>query len=253
MPACGPGEGREAGRAGSPSHVRMRQASALRALRALRFVVGFARVPMGSPFHEKLCLVPAPLKRMKTSPVFVSLFVLSLVVAGPLVAGAEQAPKAEEKEKEKQAAAEAVTEAGFKLMEAERLGKLRYEMKAKEVVELCGKAASKGKVELWEAVGLHVQEWKYPELGLELQMSAEKKGGEQSVFMISATKPCKLATTRGIHLGSTEKEVVEAYGELKGEESEPGKTFVAGSMVGGVIFTFKDDLVVEIFIGAASE
>ncbi|OYW71900.1 MAG: hypothetical protein B7Z37_26495 [Verrucomicrobia bacterium 12-59-8] len=198
----------------------------------------FVRASMGSDLHEKLCFVPNTFKRMKTSPAIVSLFVLSLV-AGPLVRGAEQGPKS--------------AEAGFKLMEAERLGKLRYEMKAKEVVELCGKAASKGAVELWEAVGLHMQEWKYSALGLELQMSAEKKGGEQSVFMISATQPCKLATTRGIQIGSTEKEVVKAYGELKGEETEPGKTFVAGSMVGGVIFTFEDGKVVEIFIGAAAE
>lgn len=187
---------------------------------------------------------------MKTFLVIAGLFVLSLV-AGPLVSGAEPAPKAEEKEK--QSAAEALTEAGFQLMKNERLGKLHYEMKAKDVVELCGKAATKGPVENWEAVGLYVQKWEYPQLGLELQMSSEKKGGEQSVFMIRAAKPCKLVTTRGIQLGSTEKEVVKAYGELKGEESEPGKTFVAGSTVGGVIFTFKEEKVVEIFIGAAAE
>ena len=108
-------------------------------------------------------------------------------------------------------------------------------------------------MENWEAAGLYVQQWDYPELGLVLHMAAEKKDGVQTVFMIKATKRCKLSTTHGIKIGSTEKEVVKAYGDLRGDESEAGKTFIAGSTVGGVIFGLKEGKVVEIFIGAASE
>ncbi len=185
---------------------------------------------------------------MKSSPVILSLFLFSLVPS-PLVSGADQAPKAEEK----RPTADEQTEAGFKLMKTELLGKLRFEMKAKEVVGIYGKATSQGAVENWEGVGLYVQQWNYPALGLELQMAAEKKNGEAKVYMIKATQACKLVTTRGIHIGSSEKEVAKAYGDLKGDESEAGKTFVAGSTVGGVIFTFKEGKVVEIFIGAGSE
>jgi hypothetical protein len=185
---------------------------------------------------------------MKSSPVILSLFLFSLVGC-PLVSGAEQAPKAEEK----RPTADEQTEAGFKLMKTELLGKLHFEMKAKEVVGIYGKATSQGTVENWEGVGLYVQQWNYPALGLELQMAAEKKNGEAKIYMIKATKACKLVTTHGIKIGSTEQEVAKAYGDVKGDESEAGKTFVAGSTVGGVIFTFKDGKVSEIFIGAGSE
>lgn len=182
---------------------------------------------------------------MKSSFVILGLFIFA-VVATPLVLGAEKEP-------EKRPTADEQTEAGFQLMKTELLGKLRFEMKASEVVKAYGKATTRGKMENWEGVGLYVQQWDYPELGVELQMAAEKKDGVQTVYMIKATKRCKLSTTHGIHIGSTEKEVVEAYGKLRGEESEAGKTFIAGSTVGGVIFGIKEGKVVDIFIGAASE
>ncbi|MHB1080671.1 MAG: hypothetical protein ACYC67_14805 [Prosthecobacter sp.] len=182
---------------------------------------------------------------MKTSFVILSLFICA-VVAAPLVLGAE-------KTEEKRPTADEQTEAGFRLMKTELLGKLRFEMKASEVVKAYGKPTAKGKMENWEGVGLYVQPWYYPELGVELQMAAEKKDGVQTVYMIQATKRCRLSTTHGVRIGSTEKEVVEAYGKLRGDESEAGKTFVAGSTVGGVIFGFMEGKVVSIFIGAASE
>ncbi len=174
-----------------------------------------------------------------------SLFILAVVTAS-LVLGAEQAP-------EKRPTADEQTEAGFQLMKMELLGKLRFEMKASEVVKAYGKATTRGKMENWEGVGLYVQQWDYPELGVELQMAAEKKDGVQTVYMIKATKRCKLSTTHGIKIGSTEKEVVKAYGKLRGDESEAGKTFIAGSTVGGVIFGMEEGKVDSIFIGAASE
>jgi hypothetical protein len=41
--------------------------------------------------------------------------------------------------------------------------------------------------------------------------------------------------------------------EYQKEESETGKTFVAGSIYGGVIFGFKKGKVTQIFIGSAAE
>ncbi|MBN8422340.1 MAG: hypothetical protein J0L73_25720 [Verrucomicrobia bacterium] len=182
---------------------------------------------------------------MKSSFVILGLFIFA-IVAAPLISGAEQAEK-------KRPTADEQTEAGFKLMKTELLGKLGFEMKGSEVVKNYGKAPKQGAVENWEGAGLYVQQWDYPELGLELQMAAEKKDGVQTVYMIKATERCKLSTTHGIKIGSTEKEVAKAYGTLRGDESEAGKTFIAGSTVGGVIFSFKDGKVAEIFIGAASE
>ena len=72
--------------------------------------------------------------------------------------------------------------------------------------------------------------------------------------MITAVAPSKLATARGITIGSTEDAVKKAYGSVRDKEnSEAGKTFVAGSIYGGVIFRFEGGKVSEIFIGASAE
>ena len=134
------------------------------------------------------------------------------------------------------------------------LGKLKLGLSADEVIKTLGKPASKGKDVEWEAIGEFVQEWKFPDQGINLNMTSAKKGGAKKVLMITATAPSKLATARGITIGSPEAAVKKAYGSVRDEEqSVAGKTFVAGSVYGGVIFQFKDGKVSEIFIGAAAE
>ena len=66
--------------------------------------------------------------------------------------------------------------------------------------------------------------------------------------------PSTLKTLRGIGIGSAEKDVTSAYGELRDDEmSVAGESFVAGSVYGGVIFDFRDGKVSRIFLGAAAE
>lgn len=99
-----------------------------------------------------------------------------------------------------------------------------------------------------------MQEWRFKKLGLQLSLASEKKGGAKSVLSITTEAPCSLATERGIRIGSTSTEVTRAYGDVRDkEQSEPGKTFVAGSIYGGVIFSFTGGKVSQIFIGAAAE
>lgn len=141
-----------------------------------------------------------------------------------------------------------------KFLEGEALGKLALGLKVDKVAELIGKPDSKGKDVLWEATGEWVQEWRFDSHGLKLNMASENKGGAKSVISITATRPCKLATARGIQIGSTEAEVLKIYQNVQDkEQSEAGKTFVAGSIYGGVIFTFREGKVTQIFIGAAAE
>lgn len=136
----------------------------------------------------------------------------------------------------------------------ESLGALALDRKQDEVIKLLGKPASKGKDVEWEAIGEWVQEWKFPDQGIVLQMASEKKGGRKTVLSITAVPNCTLATARGIRIGSTEAAVRKAYGPLEDkEQSETGKRFVAGSVYGGVIFLFDGGKVSEIFIGAAAE
>ena len=141
-----------------------------------------------------------------------------------------------------------------KWVEKEALGKLKLGQKAVEVAALVGKPDSKGKEVEWEAIGDWVQEWRFKSQGLTLNMASKSKGGARTVLTIAAMAPCKLATARGIRIGSTIAEVTKAYGKVQDkEQSDSGKTFVAGSVYGGVIFTFSSGKVSQIFIGAAAE
>jgi hypothetical protein len=141
-----------------------------------------------------------------------------------------------------------------KWLENEALGKISLGRKAADLTPLIGTPESKGKESEWDAIGEWVQEWRFKSHGLVLNMSSKSKGGAKSVLTITATAPCKLATARGIHIGSTIADVTKAYGNIQAkEESVPGKTFVAGSVYGGVIFTFTDGKVSKMFIGAAAE
>lgn len=141
-----------------------------------------------------------------------------------------------------------------KLLEGEFLGKITLGQKADQLLALLGKPEGKDKDTLWEATGEWVQEWRFDAQGLRLNMASEAKGGAKKVSSITATRPSKLATARGIQIGSSEAEVRKAYQNVEDkEQSIVGETFVAGSIYGGVIFTFKEGKVVSIFIGAAAE
>ncbi len=141
-----------------------------------------------------------------------------------------------------------------KWLENEALGKISLGRKAAELKALIGTPESRGKETEWDAIGEWVQEWRFKSHGLVLHMSSKSKGGAKSVLTITATAPCQLTTARGIHLGSTIAGVTKAYGSVQDkEESMSGETFVAGSVYGGIIFTFTDGKVSKIFIGAAAE
>jgi hypothetical protein len=136
----------------------------------------------------------------------------------------------------------------------ESLGKITLGQKEAALLQLLGKPGSKGKETLWEATGDWVEEWKFPAHGLDVAMASRKKGGAKTVASITATSNCKLATARGIAVGSSLAAVRKAYGEVESKaESRPGESFVAGSIYGGVIFTLKNGKVTGIFIGAAAE
>jgi hypothetical protein len=146
------------------------------------------------------------------------------------------------------------SDAGFKLMQSESLDGLTLGMKAASLTKLLGKPEKTGKEENWEATGEWVQRWSWTKLGVTAQMSSKKKGGAKTLLAVTLTAPSERATRKKIRIGSTEAEVVAAYGALRDKEtSEAGKTFVAGSPYGGLIFHFTKGKVSEIFLGAAAE
>ncbi|HSJ03532.1 MAG: hypothetical protein ACAI34_02530 [Verrucomicrobium sp.] len=147
-----------------------------------------------------------------------------------------------------------LAEKGMALMKTESLDGIRLEMPQSEVLKALGKPAKKGQDIEWEAIGEFVQEWRFPDHGLVLNMTSIKKGAAKTVFSVALIPPGKQGTKKGIHLGSTEAEVGKAYGALRDpDSSEKGKTFVVGSLYGGLVFTFEKGKVVGIFLGASAE
>jgi len=141
-----------------------------------------------------------------------------------------------------------------KMFEDESLGNLKLGQEKDAVSKFLGKPDSKGEEVHWEAIGAWVQDWEFSQQGLTLAMSSEKKGGSKIILNITAESPCKLATSRGITINSTDADLTKAYRDVRNKEaSTPGKLFVAGSIYGGTIFNLKDGKVVQIFIGAAAE
>ena len=146
----------------------------------------------------------------------------------------------------------AATEA---MLRGESLGALHLRLGEKAVLELLGKPEKQGKLVLQGADGEYVQEWEYPAKGLRLTMSAgAKKTGPKSIVHLTASAPCALATKRGVKIGSAEAVARKAYAPFLDRESpaEPG-TLVAGSVYGGIIFTFTSGKVSRIFFGASAE
>jgi hypothetical protein len=136
----------------------------------------------------------------------------------------------------------------------ERIGKLHIGLSAKEVKQIIPGQPARGPEEFWGADGQYHQEWQYPDGGITLGMVSKKKGGLKSLESLAITKPSLLQTQRGIRIGSTEAEVVEAYGRfLNTEDSKPGELLVAGSIFGGVMFDLQQGKVNRIFLGAAAE
>lgn len=140
------------------------------------------------------------------------------------------------------------------LLKTESLGAFKDGTPAAAVTKALGDPAKKSADQKEEATGDWVQTWSYPAQGLKLTMASAKKGGVKTISTITAGGACKLATARGIKIGSSLAEVSKAYGDVESkEDSQKGKSFVAGSIYGGVIFTLKDGKVSEIFLGAAAE
>lgn len=139
-------------------------------------------------------------------------------------------------------------------LEKEQIGSLRLDQPAAEVLKRVGSAPVKGKDELWAATGDWIQSWTWKKLGLKIDMASTEEGGKKQVRSITVTAPSNLKTTRGAGIGTPEAEVRRRYADVADPDSRGEKdSFVAGSVYGGVIFTFRGGRVSRIFMGAAAE
>ena len=147
---------------------------------------------------------------------------------------------------------------GDDLLASESLGGIKIGQEEKDLKAILGKSKiKKSESQLEGATGEYIQTWTCEEKGLSLRISSgESKKGAQHVSGFTADAKCPLATNKGIKIGSTKAEVLKAYGKLEDKENKAAAgadSFVAGSIYGGIIFTFKGDKVSEIFFGAGAE
>lgn len=132
-------------------------------------------------------------------------------------------------------ATRAQDDAVTKMAKEESLGDLKIELAEKELIKLLGKPESVGKVTREEGDGAFVQVLKYPSKGLEVTVSAEKKTGPRTVSKFSAGAGCKLATKKGITVGSSVSDVQKAYtGFVRNDSSD--EQIVVGSIYNAVFF-----------------
>lgn len=141
------------------------------------------------------------------------------------------------------------------LLSREKIGELALGLPAARVIALHGEPGERGRDEIWEADGAHHQDWSWPHLGLTLDMVSDSREGEKKIGSVTTRAPSTLATAKGITIGSPRGEVLELYGALRDPEFpvDDKAQFIAGSIYGGLMFTFADDKVTRLFLGAGAE
>ncbi|MDO9213679.1 MAG: hypothetical protein Q8Q54_12295 [Methylococcales bacterium] len=142
----------------------------------------------------------------------------------------------------------------FSLLNEEKLGDFKMGLSETDLKKKVSCPLKREEEQLWGADGIYHQVWHYPACGLSFSMSSVQKSGSKSVDGITVTAPSVLKTKRGIHIGSSQQAVMKAYGHDKAADAESNKQmFVAGSIYGGLVFTFKQHKVTSIFLGAGAE
>ncbi len=142
----------------------------------------------------------------------------------------------------------------FELMRLEGFGELKIDLTEAQIFELLGNPETKGENIVWGADGLYHQPWYYPQQGITLDLVSQTAQTSKKVASIKLSSPSTLKTQRGIGIGDSYSEVMQAYKQEEDPENAlPSQQFVAGSIYGGLTFSFQNGRVNEIFLGAAAE
>lgn len=132
----------------------------------------------------------------------------------------------------------------------ERLGELMLGAKMKDVIARLGPPTSTTAPQEEGATGDVIVTSTWP--GIEIDSAQRHDGAE--VVRVNVQAPFAGKTLRGIGIGSTEAEVVTAYLDTSDPRATvAGESFVAGSLFGGLIFSFTEGRVSSMFLGAAAE
>ena len=149
-----------------------------------------------------------------------------------------------------------LVEAGFDLLEHESYGGLYFSMSYEDVIKHMGQPDREHEPEYWDAYGSYHLRVFYETNGY-MQISfvneTDQNEGAKVLSILTSTHFHE-KTARGIQLGSTRDDVLEAYADVINVDDSRGNRIVAGSVYGGVFFFFDyTDKVEMIFIGTSTE
>jgi hypothetical protein len=99
------------------------------------------------------------------------------------------------------------------------------------------------------ATGGWASAWRWSSAGVEIVMTADAQRGPWRARNIAIAAPSKLATRRGIRIGSARAELAKKYKRSDDDEGSDPKRYLAGSWYGGLLFTLGDDKVTSVTLG----
>jgi effector-binding domain-containing protein len=141
---------------------------------------------------------------------------------------------------------------GIDILNSETIGTLKYGLSFSELIKELGEPSETLDSEMWGADGEYHQTIKYSTRGIELDIIGEVEA-DKRINMITIYDPSNLKTSKNIGVGSSYDQVESAYKALIDPINSDKNQIVVGSIYGGLIFKFKDQIVNSIFIGAAAE
>jgi len=146
------------------------------------------------------------------------------------------------------AAANAANDPDYSFYETEAIGPLHAGMTAKELTAALGAPRAKEPATKEEATGGWFTTWTWR--GASALLVANSKTGPWRARDVSVTAPSSYATKRGIRVGSTRVDVERLYPPPPGDSQQDPDTYLVGSVYGGMLFSFANDRVSGISIGA---
>jgi len=140
-------------------------------------------------------------------------------------------------------------------VDLENFGPIKLGQLYSEAKKVLGHPDSKSKAIEWGADGLLHEDWTWKSKGLVMNMSSDKTNveGTLAIFTITAEAPCDFKTKAGLGIGNSYAEVEAAYKKDIDPEATDKTQITVGSVYGGIIFSFKNDKVNSIFLGAQAE
>lgn len=138
-------------------------------------------------------------------------------------------------------------------IDIETFGDIKIGQPSAETINALGEPDKKSKAEEWGADGMMHEDWTYTSKGLVLNIAGEKGSTDKTIFSINAKVPCLFKTRAGMGIGSSYTEVQEAYKRDIDASATDKEQITVGSIYGGIIFTFKNEKVATVFLGAAAE